>query len=183
MTPHTPASSQREKTRRPGRLSSVLLQVTFVVVGVSAVYWLQTRNLLAADGQVAPPLVLSAIDGRTIDLRESAGTPTLVYFFAPWCHVCAASAHNLRATHRSRGDDLSILLVALDWKTEDEVREYAQNHRLDVPVLLGSRKTAQDWNIFGFPTYYVVDSRSRIARKDFGYSSQFGLWWRTRFTR
>jgi hypothetical protein len=30
-----------------------------------------------------------------------------------------------------------------------------------------------------FPTYYVLDSERRIRRRDLGYSTQFGLWWRT----
>ncbi len=165
------------------KLSGWLAQIAFLAAGLSAVYFFQTRNLLETDGTMAPPLALTTLDGGAVDLHGSTGTPTLVYFFAPWCHVCAASAHNVRATRRSQGEDeLSILLVALDWSDEAEVRRYAEDHDLQAPVLLGDYRTARDWQVFGFPTYYVVDSQNRIAHKDFGYSSRFGLWWRTRFT-
>ena len=165
------------------KLAGWAAQIAFLAAGVSTVYFFQTRNLLDTDGTIAPPLALTSLDGGAVDLHGSTGTPTLVYFFAPWCHVCAASAHNIRATRRSQADDeLSILLVALDWEDEEEVRRYATEHELEVPVLLGDSRTARDWQVFGFPTYYVIDGQNRLAHKDFGYSSRLGLWWRTRFT-
>lgn len=177
---HPPA--RNSGTGRLRALRDLFWQLLFVAVGFSAIYFLQTRNLLATDRQIAPPLMLTSLQGRTIDLHAADDTPTLVYFFAPWCHVCAASAHNLRSIRRSMGDDeLSIVLVALDWQDEAEVRQYAERHDLRDLVLLGNRQVASDWHVFGFPTYYVVDSEHRVVRKDFGYSSYFGLWWRTRF--
>ncbi|MGB5332643.1 MAG: hypothetical protein WBN05_08900 [Woeseiaceae bacterium] len=29
-----------------------------------------------------------------------------------------------------------------------------------------------------FPSYYVLDREHRIVRRDIGYSTQLGLWWR-----
>lgn len=175
----TPQSGPPSRLRK---LSGWFMQIAFVLAGFLVIYLIQTRNLLETDGLIAPSLTLSTLDGGTIDLHASTGTPTLVYFFAPWCHVCAASAHNIRATRRSQDEAaLTILLVALDWSDEEEVHRYAEDHDLEVPVLLGNSQTAQDWQVFGFPTYYVVDSQNRLAHKDFGYSSQFGLWWRTQF--
>jgi len=70
-------------------------------------------------------------------------------------------------------------MVALDWQHENEVREYAEKHSLNVPVALGDAKITEDWKVFGFPTYYVLDSQQRIVSRDFGYSTQLGLWWRS----
>jgi len=161
--------------------SGLMLEISLVLVALYALHQFQTRNLLDSDGLQAPPLKLPSLAGPTIDLSEDVRGPTLVYFFAPWCKFCAASAGNLAALRRSTNDqEMSILLVALDWQSADEVREYVARHDLEVPVLLGTRATANDWHIFGYPTYYVLDKSHRIRRKDFGYSSRFGLWWRTR---
>ena len=35
-----------------------------------------------------------------------------------------------------------------------------------------------NWQIYGFPSYYVLDSRHRVLRRDIGYSTQLGLWLR-----
>jgi len=104
----------------------------------------------------------------------------LVYFFAPWCHICAASSDNIRRLREYRDEDtLSIIVVALDWENEDDIREYAKKHELNVPVLIGDTKIMSDWQVFGFPTYYVLDDQHQVVSRDFGYSTQLGLWWRS----
>jgi thiol-disulfide isomerase/thioredoxin len=105
---------------------------------------------------------------------------TLIYFFAPWCKVCAASSGNIESLRSLRSeDDLKVFLVALDWQTESEVDEYVKRYEITVPVLLGDRKIANDWNIYAFPTYYILDDKKRVIRRDLGYSTLAGLWWRT----
>ena len=74
---------------------------------------------------------------------------------------------------------MQILTVALDWESVDDIREYAVKHKLNVPVIVGNAEIANNWKVFGFPTYYVLDSQHRVVRRDFGYSTQLGLWWRT----
>ncbi len=45
-------------------------------------------------------------------------------------------------------------------------------------MVLGDASVARNWQIYAFPSYYVLDSEHRIARRDVGYSSQLGLLWR-----
>jgi thiol-disulfide isomerase/thioredoxin len=140
----------------------------------------QARNMLSTDRPVAPELVAATLAGDAFDLGEGAARPTLVYFFAPWCHYCAFSSDNLNRLRQWRDeDDLRIITVALDWKSVAEVRDYAEKHELTMPVLLGDTAIAQDWRVYGFPTYYVLDSNNRVVRRDIGYSTQLGLLWRS----
>lgn len=153
-----------------------------VVIGVIlfGVYAYQTRNLLPTKLQPAPALSVPLLDGSSYDISDHAAPTTLVYFFAPWCNICAASSGNIDYLRKLRDDDeLQIVLVALDWQTQAEVQEYVEHHEISGPVLLGDRKVASDWNVYAFPTYYILDSRQRIIRRDLGYSTFAGLWWRT----
>ena len=153
--------------------------ILFVAVFYAVSAW-QARNLLDTDKQAAPELQARTLDGGSFDLSLSPQRPTLIYFFAPWCHVCAASSDNINRLRRLRDEEsLSILVVALDWENIDGIREYAQRHELNVPVLVGDAKIATDWQVFGFPTYYVLDDQHRVVSRDFGYSTQLGLWWRS----
>ena len=148
-----------------------------VFIAVSA--W-QARNLLDTDRQAAPELLAQTLTGEHFDLSKSGQKATLIYFFAPWCHICAASSDNISRLRRLRDEaSLSILVVALDWENIEDIREYAQRHELNVPVLVGDAKIATDWQVFGFPTYYVLDDQHRVVSRDFGYSTQLGLWWRS----
>lgn len=158
------------------RLLEILVVLT-VVAGIQA--W-RARDLLPADQRTpAPPFALTDLEGRDWSHAALAGRPTVFYFFAPWCGVCAASSPQLRWFHRWRGDDVQVLLVGLDWAHVDELRAYAAKHRLGMPLLVGDRSVAEAWRIHGYPTYYVVDRQGRIARRDVGITTTAGLWMRT----
>lgn len=159
---------------------SLFLNALFFIAVFLAVSTFQARNLLSTSGTTAPTLNGPLLRGGSYDIAAAGKRPILVYFFAPWCKFCAASSDNLTRLRRLRDDDaLEILTVALDWKDRDEVQNYVDRHALELPVVLGDSQVAQDWHVYAFPTYYVLDSDRRIRRRDLGYSSQFGLWWRT----
>ena len=155
-------------------------EALLIVVILVGIYAYQARNLLSADARLAPALSGPTLNGASFDLHEDAATATLVYFFAPWCKICAASSSNIKMLRKIRDEqDLRVLMVALDWQTITEVQDYVDRHEISVPVILGNRKTASDWNIYAFPTYYVLNSEQQVIRRDLGYSTLAGLWWRS----
>jgi hypothetical protein len=172
--------AKKPKFRRLLRLGLEALVFIAILTGVLAY---QSRNLLPTDALPAPTLSAKVLTGGIIDLQADNAPATLVYFFAPWCKICAASSSNINYLRRLRGEeDLRVLMVALDWQSVDEVQGYVDRHEISVPVLLGNRKIASDWNIYAFPTYYVLNSRQQVVRRDLGYSTLAGLWWRTLLT-
>ena len=163
--------------RRLKRHALEALLVVAIVVGVQA--W-RARDLLPADQRtLAPDFMLADLQGRTWSTAELRGKPAVIYFFAPWCGVCAASSPQLRWFHRWRGDDVQVLLVGLDWSAPQELQDYARRHELTMPVLIGDRATGAAYRIQGYPTYYVIDAEGRVARRDTGLSTVAGLWLRT----
>jgi len=158
---------------------SFLLNAGLIAVVFFAALAFQSRNMLPSDGQPAPPLRATTLAGVPYDLGDARERPALVYFFAPWCKICAASAGNLNRLRRWRDpQEIEIVAVALDWGTLSEVREYTERHGLDVTVVLGDARVAEQWQVQAFPSYYVLDGEHRIVRRDIGYSSQLGLWLR-----
>ena len=162
------------------KVSSLLLNVVLMVVVFAVVSAFQARNMLGTGRQAAPDLQARTLEDVEFDLGAADARPTLVYFFAPWCHYCAFSSDNLVRLRRLREEsDLRIITVALDWQSAAEVQEYAERHELNVPVLLGDASISRDWKVYGFPTYYVLDSENHVVRRDIGYTTQLGLLWRT----
>jgi len=170
-------TSKKPKLRRLVRLGIEALVFIAILAGVLAY---QSRNLLPANAHPAPALSAATLSGASFDLHEDAAPATLVYFFAPWCKICAASSSNINMLRGIRDDqDLRVLMVALDWQSIDEVQAYADRHDISVAVVLGDRKIASDWNIYAFPTYYVLNSKQQVVSRDLGYSTFAGLWWRS----
>ena len=170
---------EHPEKKRLRRLRSLLLNAgLFLVIFLAATAY-QSRNMLDTGAQAAPPLRGTTLTGESYDLAEARSRPALVYFFAPWCRICAASAGNLNRLRRWRDEaELEMIAVALDWRTAEEVSAYVERHDLDIPVVLGDARVAKNWQIYAFPSYYVLDSGHRITRRDVGYSSQLGLLWR-----
>ena len=139
--------------KRLRRLRSLLLNAgLFVAVFLVATAY-QSRNMLDTGDQSAPALRGTTLAGKPYDLADAESRPALVYFFAPWCKVCAASAGNLNRLRRWRdASELEMIAVALDWDTAEEVRAYAERHELDITVVLGDANVARNWQIYAFPS-------------------------------
>ena len=166
-------------TRRTRNLF-LAAELAIVVALVVALHAWRTRDLLPTDERTAAPAFeLPLLDGGTVRSADLAGRPTVLYFFAPWCTVCAASAHQLRWFSRLASDRAGVLLIALDWQSAREVEDYVARHGLGLPVALGDASMAATWRIRGYPTYYVLDSERRIAAVDVGVSTVPGLLLRT----
>ena len=168
---------------RPGpdfrKIRSFLLNAAVMAVVFFSILAFQSRNMLAADGGIAPELRGLTLAGEPYDLEDASTKPALVYFFAPWCRVCAASSGNLNRLRRWRDtNDIEIVAVALDWSAAAEVRDYVERHDLNVTVVLGDARVSRLWRVQAYPSYYVLNSDHRIVRRDIGYSSQLGLWLR-----
>ena len=170
----------RVSERRPRwlRIGLEVLVVILVFAGITA--W-RARDLLPADQRsIAPAFALTDLHGRDWTTESLQGRPAVIYFFAPWCGVCAASSPQLRWFDRLAGDSVQLVLIGLDWQRREELEEYAADHALRVPVLAGSPSVGADYRIQGYPTYYVIDSEGRIAARDVGFTTVAGLWLRTR---
>lgn len=103
---------------------------------------------------------------------------TLLYFFAPWCHICHISMSGLTVTPDNH---LRIIAIALDWQSPHEVTEMVDKTGFTGEVLLGNSNTARQFQITGYPSYYVVDQQGRVLHKDRGLSTPLGVWLRTRY--
>jgi thiol-disulfide isomerase/thioredoxin len=145
----------------------------FLIMSVFlAVHAWQTRDLPV--NEPVPETVLALLDGSGISSAVSQGETGIVYFFAPWCFYCRSSIGNLDELV-AEGRVAWGTVVALDYSDADEVQVFIEKTGVSLPVLLGTRMTAADWGIRGFPTYFVIDARGQISSRSVGYSTGVGM--------
>jgi len=148
-----------------------------IVVFVLISTW-QTRNL--PNDENTPSLQAVWLDNAKADSVIPTGSTGVVYFFAPWCSICRGSIGNLDELV-SNGDIAWARVVALDYSDINEVRQFIGETGVTLPVILGDAQTANDWQIRGYPTYFVIDGEGRIVSRSIGYSTKLGLkaraWW------
>jgi protein SCO1/2 len=107
----------------------------------------------------APPLRLSDVDGRTVDIRDLRGHPVLVTFVYASCpDVCPLIMENLRRVRRmagSEGERMRVVAVSVDpaGDTAPVVRSFLAAHRVEgfVDYLIGTRPQLEavwsDWQV------------------------------------
>ena len=144
-----------------------LLISVFVLISM----W-QTRNL--PDDEHTPSLEPVWLDEMKAESVMVPGQVGVVYFFAPWCFYCRKSIDNLDELVSS-GQLAWARVVALEYENLDDVREFIKETGVQLPVLLGSAQTTKDWQIRGFPTYFVIDGDGKIVSRSVGYSTKIGL--------
>ncbi|HVW08660.1 MAG TPA: TonB family protein, partial [Bryobacteraceae bacterium] len=65
-------------------------------------------------GQPPPPLHLTTIHGRSVDLARLRGKPVLLHFQATWCKPCEESEPVLDSVAKTMGSEVRILRINVD---------------------------------------------------------------------
>ncbi|MGX5174125.1 TlpA family protein disulfide reductase [Aliikangiella sp. IMCC44653] len=174
-----PSAIKRFKIAKP-KWSQFLKRILMIGVYVSlflSIQWWQQRDML--EDSVAAPLEqinLVSSTGEKVELILNANQkPTFIYFFAPWCRVCHYSIDNLEEVYQANNDDINIVAIALDWDTKTEVTQFLSQHKLSLPVLLGTRYIQQQFKINAYPSYYLISKDGLVSAKGKGYTTELGM--------
>jgi peroxiredoxin len=110
-------------------------------------------------GHPAPPLALPDLSGKTINLSDFRGRPTLVLFWSPRCGFCQRMLDDLKAWEAHPPEGAPQLLV-VSTGSVDENR--AQGLRSPV-VLDQGFATGRAFGATGTPMAMLIDAEGRIA--------------------
>jgi peroxiredoxin len=113
----------------------------------------------ARPGQMAPPVALPDLEGRTVDLRDYRGRDTLVVFWDPNCPHCQQLSEDLRRWEAEPPRGAPRLFVVSSGSVE---ANRALGFRSSV-VLDESFKVAEAFGARGTPTAVLVNAEGRIV--------------------
>ncbi|WP_371193576.1 redoxin domain-containing protein [Glaciecola sp. SC05] len=146
--------------------------VVLAALVISAIVYWQTKDMLSSDGSVGVVQQnLVSLEGEVLPLLVE-GKPNLIYFFAPWCTICALSIDNLEYLN---SDKINVVVVALDYSSEQEVQQFVEEHQVLAKVLMGHDALKAQFQIQGYPSYYVISEEGVVSSRAFGYSTALGL--------
>ncbi len=108
----------------------------------------------------APDFHLQTVDGKAVSKSSLKGQPTLMMFWAPWCHVCQVELPKIHDFHEDKKQyGLQVLAVGFA-DAKENVLGYITGHS-DVFTFLSAYDVdnivAADFKIRATPTFVLLD--------------------------
>jgi peroxiredoxin len=113
----------------------------------------------------APPLRVTAFDGRTVTLEDWRGRPVVVSFFESWCPTCKVEQPDLSRV----ADEFAGRVGFVGVSNHDTVaagRAYQRRFRVGYPLANdASGRTWAQWRVPYQPVVVLVDKQGRVAER------------------
>jgi len=122
--------------------------------------------------ETLPQFTLADRDGQPRSLQDWPGKALIVNFWATWCAPCRREIPLLQQLQRDHGDEgFQVIGIAVDFR--DKVLAYADDMKIDYPLLIGEQDALDAAAAFGVPTVgfpFTVfsDRQGRVVTTHFG---------------
>jgi thiol-disulfide isomerase/thioredoxin len=119
-----------------------------------------------------PAFQLADRDGQMRSLQDWSGHSLIVNFWATWCAPCRREIPLLQEIARERGDKgFKVIGIAVDFR--DKVLAYADEMKIDYPLLIGEQDGLDAAAAFGvpsvgFPFTVFSDNQGRVIAAHLG---------------
>jgi cytochrome c biogenesis protein CcmG/thiol:disulfide interchange protein DsbE len=118
----------------------------------------------------APEFTLKDGEGNDVSLADFRGKVVLLNFWATWCGPCKIEMPWFVEFQRKYKDQgFSVVAVSLDEEGWEVVRPFAEDMKLNFPVLLGDDELAERFGgVQALPTTFIIDKQGRIYNTHMG---------------
>ncbi len=125
-------------------------------------------------GQLRPDdFTLSDINGVSHSLSQYTGKVIVVNFWASWCPPCVHEMPSMSSLNMELKDSPFEILAINLGENPDDINRFLKTHPVNFPVLLDPDQALPGkWNVFAFPTSYLLDKKGFIR-----YSVAGGIDW------
>ena len=107
--------------------------------------------------------------GMAHSLKEFAGKPVILHFWASWCGPCRKELPKL-AVWRAQHPKVPFIAISLDQNIAD-ARNYLNQQRLPFPPALGNINGAMRLGVRGLPATIVIGGDGKIRQRFLGIQS------------
>jgi thiol-disulfide isomerase/thioredoxin len=166
------------KVSRLASRGKVLVGAVLAVTLVSGLYlvnryWiapaLRTQAMSGGDHPDAPPISLTDIEGKKLDLADYKGKVVVLDFWATWCGPCRIEIPGLiEMQNKYAKQGFSVIGISMDDESGSVV-EFYKEFKMNYPVAVGNQRIGELYGgIFGLPTTFLIGRDGRIYAKHTG---------------
>jgi peroxiredoxin len=127
-------------------------------------------ELLELNSQ-APDWTFSTTEGETIRLSELKGKVVLLDFYYKGCFPCMLAIPELQKLHEQFKDSGLMVIGMNPIDSAEEIAEFKKKRSVTYPSIIATKELAEEYNVSGYPTFYLIDKAGKIIFRQSGYES------------
>jgi thiol-disulfide isomerase/thioredoxin len=127
------------------------------------------KGILPVVDRVAPPLVLTDIDGGRFSLAEQKGKWVFVHFWASWCGPCRREIPAIQRLLETNKNKALVFAIINTAESEDTIFNFLGVIAPDITALMDrDGLVTEAWKPRGLPSTYLVDPEGVIRYQALG---------------
>jgi thiol-disulfide isomerase/thioredoxin len=144
------------------RIATVLLVAGFISIGLLGQTTLNP-------GSLVPDFKLNDLNGKTFKSSQLQGSVVLLDLWATWCEPCIADIPMLNRLYEKFGSrELKVVGIAVESGWAKDIKPHVAKLGIKYPVLVGTEKIVERYEMIGFPTTYLIGRDGKLAKKYLG---------------
>jgi len=138
------------------------------LVFLVAMVILLTTPCIAAElpsiGESPPALTLPNLSGKSVELSNFSGRPTILTFFTSWSDTCKRELSDLQELYTSFAPSLEVIAISLDRKSKT-LQEFLANNEYSFKFLIDKKLSSLNkYAILIIPTTFLINREGRIEK-------------------
>jgi thiol-disulfide isomerase/thioredoxin len=127
------------------------------------------KGILVVANRVAPPLVLTDVDGGQFNLAEQKGRWVFVHFWASWCGPCRREIPAIQRLLELNKNKALVFSMINTAESEDTIFNFLGVLAPDIVSLMDrDGLVTEAWKPRGLPSTYLVDPAGIIRYQALG---------------
>lgn len=139
-----------------------------VCAAVVVVFWLFGSPPVGPyEGERALDFTLETLDGKQVALKDFAGQPVFVNFWATWCLPCLEEMPIIQEMYEEHPGAFAV--IAVSDEPLDTIRAYVEKYGYTFPVYVDrGGEMGQNYQVLFMPTSVFIDAKRVIQARHLG---------------
>jgi thiol-disulfide isomerase/thioredoxin len=125
------------------------------------------QGVSLALGTEAPAAALEDLDGNAVQLQDyvGQGKPTVIEFWASWCHECEELQPEVDRVHSTFGERVTVVAVAVAVsQSQRRVKRHVEEHGAGFPYLWdGDGEAVRNYKVPGTSVVIILDGEGKVV--------------------